>query len=96
MISSSFVAFGLQDEVVAYDPSRLYATLAFMFVVVIAAIAFVRWRFPKRLIADIASTLVVTMCNTATSPNSSRLMTSLFMSGILPVQTQGHDGSLLR
>jgi methyl-accepting chemotaxis protein len=42
-----------------YDPSRLYATLAFMFVVVGAAVAFVRARYPRRLIADIASTLGV-------------------------------------
>ena len=40
-----------------YDTSRLYATLAFMFVVVGGAVAFVRIRYPKRLIADIASTL---------------------------------------
>ena len=59
MISPSLVAFAVQDEVVAYDPSRLYATLAFMFVVVIGAIAFVRFRYPKRLISDIALTLGV-------------------------------------
>jgi len=41
----------------AYDTSRLYATLAFMFAVVGAAVAFVRIRYPQRLIADIASTL---------------------------------------
>ncbi|HUQ80718.1 MAG TPA: methyl-accepting chemotaxis protein [Gemmatimonadaceae bacterium] len=48
-----------QDEAIAYDPARLYATLAFMFVVVIAAVAFVRIRYPRRLIADIALTLGV-------------------------------------
>jgi methyl-accepting chemotaxis protein len=41
--------------------SRLYLTLAFMFVFVGAAIAFVRVRYPKRLIADIAFTLGVFM-----------------------------------
>ena len=53
----TLAVFALQEETVAYDPSRLYATLAFMFVVVIAAIAFVRFRYPKRLISDIAFTL---------------------------------------
>ena len=52
-----FVA--LQETAPAYDSSRLYATLAFMFVVVGAAVAFVRIRYPRRLIADIASTLGV-------------------------------------
>ena len=47
----------LQDAAPGYDPSRLYATLAFMFVVVGATIAFVRIRYPRRLIADIALTL---------------------------------------
>lgn len=44
-----------------YDPSRLYATLAFMVVFVSAAVAFVRIRYPRRLIADIALTLGVFM-----------------------------------
>jgi methyl-accepting chemotaxis protein len=48
----------LQDEI-AYDPARLYATLAFMFAVVSAAVIFVRLRYPKRLISDIAVTLGV-------------------------------------
>ena len=47
----------LQDASVDYDPSRLYATLAFMYVVVAAAVVFVRVRFRQRLIADIATTL---------------------------------------
>jgi len=47
----------LQESDVAYDVTRLYATLAFMFVVVAGAVAFVRIRYPRRLIADIASTL---------------------------------------
>ena len=49
----------MQDAASAYDPTRLYATLAFMFVVVVAAVAFVRIRYPRRLIADIAFTLGV-------------------------------------
>jgi methyl-accepting chemotaxis protein len=44
-----------------YDPSRLYATLAFMVVFVSAAVVFVRVRYPRRLIADIALTLGVFM-----------------------------------
>jgi methyl-accepting chemotaxis protein len=44
-----------------YDPSRLYATLAFMIVFVSAAVVFVRVRYPRRLIADIALTLGVFM-----------------------------------
>ena len=44
-----------------YDPARLYATLAFMVVFVGAAVAFVRIRYPRRLIADIAVTLGVFM-----------------------------------
>ena len=44
-----------------YDPSRLYATLAFMVAFVGAAVAFVRIRYPRRLIADIALTLGVFM-----------------------------------
>ena len=43
----------------AYDVTRLYATLAFMYVVVLGAVAFVRFRFSKRLIAEIAGTLGV-------------------------------------
>ena len=42
---------------VPYPPVRLFFTLAFMFVVVAAAVAVVRWRFRGRLIADIATTL---------------------------------------
>src|SRR4249920_2522857 len=49
------------QEATAYDPVRLYVTLAFMFVFVSAAVAFVRVRYPKRLIADIASTLGIFM-----------------------------------
>jgi methyl-accepting chemotaxis protein len=44
-----------------YPTSRLYLTLAFMFVFVGAAVAFVRLRYPKRLIADIALTLGIFM-----------------------------------
>ena len=44
-----------------YDPTRLYTTLAFMVVFVGAAVAFVRVRYPRRLIADIALTLGVFM-----------------------------------
>ena len=44
---------------VPYPPERLFATLAFMLVVVVGAVALVRWRFPQRLIAEIASTLGV-------------------------------------
>src|SRR3954469_18234881 len=56
---AALVAAALQEPVVTYDPSRLYATLAFMFVVVGAAVAFVRMRYARSLIADIASTLGV-------------------------------------
>jgi methyl-accepting chemotaxis protein len=48
-----------EGEVVGYDVSRLYATLGFMLVVVVGAVMFVRIRYPRRLIADIASTLGV-------------------------------------
>jgi methyl-accepting chemotaxis protein len=51
----------LVQDAVAYDPARLYVTLAFMFVFVSAAVAFVRIRYPKRLIADIAATLGIFM-----------------------------------
>jgi len=51
----------LLQDAAAYDPTRLYATLAFMFVFVGAAVAFVRFRYPRRLIADIAGTLGVFM-----------------------------------
>jgi len=51
--------FALQGPGVAYDVSRLYATLAFMFLVVGGLVAFVRIRYPRRLIADLASTLGV-------------------------------------
>jgi methyl-accepting chemotaxis protein len=50
----------LQDSA-GYDPTRLYVTLAFMYVFVSAAVAFVRIRYPKRLIADIALTLGIFM-----------------------------------
>ena len=40
-----------------YPESRLYFTLAFMVVVVGAAVLIVRWRFRKQLIAEIATTL---------------------------------------
>jgi len=49
------------QETAGYDPARLYVTLAFMFVFVSAAVAFVRIRYPKRLIADIALTLGIFM-----------------------------------
>src|SRR5262245_48533798 len=49
------------QEVTGYNPARLYFTLAFMFVFVGAAVAFVRLRYPKRLIADIARTLGIFM-----------------------------------
>ena len=49
------------QETGGYDPARLYVTLAFMFVFVSAAVAFVRIRYPKRLIADIALTLGIFM-----------------------------------
>ena len=42
---------------IAYPTQRLYLTLTVMFVFVGAAVAFVRFRYPKRLIADIAATL---------------------------------------
>ena len=42
MTFAALARTALQDEVAAYDPSRLYATLAFMFVVVVGAVAFVR------------------------------------------------------
>jgi len=51
----------LLQEATGYDPARLYVTLAFMFVFVSAAVAFVRIRYPKRLIADIALTLGIFM-----------------------------------
>jgi methyl-accepting chemotaxis protein len=51
----------LLQDVVGYDATRLYVTLAFMFVFVSAAVAFVRIRYPKRLIADIALTLGIFM-----------------------------------
>ena len=51
----------LTQDAVGYDPARLYVTLAFMFVFVSAAVAFVRIRYPKRLIADIAVTLGIFM-----------------------------------
>ena len=60
MNAFALASLALQDApsvAPGYDTSRLYATLAFMFVVVGAAVAFVRVRYPKRLIADIASTL---------------------------------------
>ena len=46
-------------EGVPYPPSRLAYTLLFMLVVVVLAVTIVRWRFPKRLVAEIASTLGV-------------------------------------
>ena len=57
MISLATTLVIMQDTAPGYDPARLYATLAFMFVVVAAAVAFVRIRYPRRLIADIALTL---------------------------------------
>jgi methyl-accepting chemotaxis protein len=51
----------LLQEPAGYDPARLYVTLAFMFVFVSAAVAFVRIRYPKRLIGDIALTLGIFM-----------------------------------
>jgi methyl-accepting chemotaxis protein len=51
----------LLQESTGYNPARLYFTLAFMFVFVGAAVAFVRIRYPNRLIADIASTLGIFM-----------------------------------
>ena len=59
MISLAPTLAIMQDAAPGYDPARLYATLAFMFVVVGAAVAFVRIRYPRRLIADIALTLGV-------------------------------------
>src|SRR5262245_35356649 len=49
------------QESAGYDPARLYATLAFMFAFVAAAVAFVRIRYPRRLISDIALTLGIFM-----------------------------------
>ena len=60
MIASLPVTMLLQEPA-GYNPARLYFTLAFMFVFVGAAVAFVRFRYPKRLIADIASTLGIFM-----------------------------------
>jgi methyl-accepting chemotaxis protein len=59
MMLTTLVAIAVQDADVpaSYDVSRLYATLAFMYVVVLGAVAFVRLRFPRRLIAEIAMTL---------------------------------------
>ena len=59
MPTTALALTALQDLAPGYDPSRLYATLAFMFVVVGGAVAFVRVRYPRRLIADIAVTLGV-------------------------------------
>ena len=44
-------------ENVPYDPTRLFATLAFMLVVVGVAVGTVRWRYRGSLIAQIATTL---------------------------------------
>src|ERR671912_2328138 len=59
MMLSTILAIAVQDADVpaSYDVSRLYTTLAFMYVVVLGAVAFVRIRFPRRLIAEIALTL---------------------------------------
>lgn len=46
-------------EGVPYPPSRLAFTLLFMLVVVVIAVSVVRWRFPKKLVAEIATTLGV-------------------------------------
>ena len=54
-------AAAVLQETAGYNPVRLYVTLAFMFVFVSAAVAFVRIRYPKRLIADIALTLGIFM-----------------------------------
>src|SRR5215831_14535107 len=60
-MTSLLRATTLLQESTGYNPARLYFTLAFMFVFVGAAVAFVRIRYPKRLIADIASTLGIFM-----------------------------------
>ena len=54
-------AIALLQDAASYPVSRLYVTLAFMLVFVGAAVAFVRLRYPKRLIADVAFTLGVFM-----------------------------------
>jgi methyl-accepting chemotaxis protein len=59
MPTAALATAALQDLAAGYDPARLYATLAFMYVVIGAAVAFVRVRYPRRLIADIAFTLGV-------------------------------------
>ena len=59
MIPLVIASLTLQEGGPAYEISRLYATLAFMFVVVGGGVAFVRIRYPHRLIADIAWTLGV-------------------------------------
>ena len=59
MIPLVIASLTLQEGGPAYEISRLYATLAFMFVVVGGAVVFVRIRYPHRLIADIAWTLGV-------------------------------------
>jgi methyl-accepting chemotaxis protein len=59
MTAALSALLALQGAAPTYDVSRLYATLAFMLVVVGAAVAFVRVRYPRRLIADIALTLGV-------------------------------------
>lgn len=61
MTPFSMLAALIQDpgSAPAYDVTRLYATLAFMYVVVLGAVAFVRFRFSRRLIAKIAGTLGV-------------------------------------
>ena len=59
MPTAALATAALQDLAPGYDPARLYATLAFMFVVIVAAVSVVRVRYPRRLIADIAFTLGV-------------------------------------
>lgn len=44
-------------EGVPYPPSRLAATLGFMLVVVVTAVTLTRWKYPKQLVAEIATTL---------------------------------------
>ena len=80
----------LLQEPRGYNPARLYFTLAFMFVFVGAAVAFVRVRYPKRLIADIASTLGIFMLVIGT------IVYTVAFRGLQPADRQGIERELAR
>ena len=80
----------LLQERTGYDPARLYFTLAFMFVFVGAAVAFVRIRYPKRLIADIASTLGIFMLVIGT------IVYTVAFRGLRPVEVDSRVGAVVR